>query len=192
MFCFAAINIKRCPGKRPGFVQFMENLESHEIYECHFPVLESHGRLNLCLVDKSWKLSTQEKLWHRQVIKQCKRHALWFMPDSPFFEVGMPNNPFKNKDSFETFRKRQLNLRSWKTSEGHRKSHGKSWNLKSSKEYEPCRRDFCEMSPLSSPLLAVLLICSTFPCNRQRPGSITIQIIPNLTRNSMYSLRWVC
>ena len=39
---------------------------------------------------------------------------------------------------FEIFRKRQLNQRSWKTGKGHRKSHGKSWNLKnSSLEYEP-------------------------------------------------------
>ena len=89
-------------------------------------------------------------------------------------------------------------LRSWKTREGHRKSRGKSWNLKSSKGYEPCRLDyqlwFGKWGPLSSPssLLAVLLICSTFPFNRQRPGSITIQIIPSLTRNSMYSLRWAC
>ena len=31
----------------------------------------------------------------------------------------------------------QRNLRSWKAWKGHGKSHGKSWNLKSSKEYEP-------------------------------------------------------
>ena len=35
------------------------------------------------------------------------------------------------------FWKWQLNLRSWKAWKGHGKSHGKSWNLKSSKEYEP-------------------------------------------------------
>lgn len=26
-----------------GFVRVMKNVESHEIYEFHFPVLESHG-----------------------------------------------------------------------------------------------------------------------------------------------------
>ena len=86
----------------------MENLESHEIYEFHFPRLESHGKLKPCLVDKSLKMSMQEKLWQRQLMKQCERHAFWFRPDSSFVEVGMPNNSFKNKVSFETFRKWKL------------------------------------------------------------------------------------
>ena len=34
--------------------------------------------------------------------------------------------------------KLQMKLRSWKTRKGHEKSHGKSWNLKNSEEYEPC------------------------------------------------------
>ena len=41
----------------------------------------------------------------------------------------------ENKDDF---RKSQLNLRSWKTRKSQGKDHGKSWDLKSSKEYEPC------------------------------------------------------
>ena len=41
----------------------------------------------------------------------------------------------ENKDDF---RKWQLNFRSWKTRKSHGKDHGKSWDLKSSKEYEPC------------------------------------------------------
>ena len=36
------------------------------------------------------------------------------------------------------FRKWQLNFRSWKTRKSQGKGHGKSWDLKSSKEYEPC------------------------------------------------------
>ena len=72
--------------------------------------LESHGKLKPCLVDKSLKLSTQEKLWQGQLMKQCERHAFWFRPDSPFVEMGMPNNFSKNKDSFEAFRKRQLKV----------------------------------------------------------------------------------
>ena len=72
--------------------------------------LESQGKLKPRLVDKSLKLSTQEKLWQRQLMKQCERHAFWFRPDSRLVEVGMPNNSFKNKDSFETFRKRQLKI----------------------------------------------------------------------------------
>lgn len=72
--------------------------------------LESQGKLKPCLVDKSLKLSTQEKLWQRQLVKQCERHAFSFKPDSRFVEVGMPNSSFKNKDSFETFRKRRLKI----------------------------------------------------------------------------------
>ena len=37
----------------------------------------------------------------------------------------------------EDFRKWQLNFRSWKTRKSQGKGHGKSWDLKSSKEYEP-------------------------------------------------------
>ena len=40
----------------------------------------------------------------------------------------------ENKDDF---RKSQLNLRSWKTRKSQGKDHGKSWDLKSSKEYKP-------------------------------------------------------
>ena len=40
----------------------------------------------------------------------------------------------ENKDDF---RKWQLNFRSWKTRKGHGKDHGKSWDLKSTKECEP-------------------------------------------------------
>ena len=36
LFRFPSINIKRCPENRPRFLQFMETLESHEIYEIHF------------------------------------------------------------------------------------------------------------------------------------------------------------
>ena len=43
-------------------------------------------------------------------MKQCERHAFLFRPDSPFVEMGMPNNFSKNKDSFEAFRKRQLKV----------------------------------------------------------------------------------
>ena len=43
----------------------------------------------------------------------------------------------KNKDIFDNSGKRQLNFRSWKTGRSHGKDHGKSWNLKSSKEYKP-------------------------------------------------------
>ena len=42
-----------------------------------------------------------------------------------------------NKDDFENFRKWQLNFRSWKTGKG----HGRSRDLKSSKEYEPWTRN---------------------------------------------------
>ena len=72
------------------------------------------------------KLSKQEILWQRRVTKQWEGHALWFRPDSLFVEVGMPKTTI-NKDSFETFWKRRLNLRRpWKSREGHGK---KSWKI---------------------------------------------------------------
>ena len=42
------------------------------------------------------------------------------------------------KDDFDNFRNWQLNLGAWKTGISLGKGHGKSWNLKSSKGYEPC------------------------------------------------------
>jgi len=48
----------------------------------------------------------------------------------------------KNKDDIDRFWKWQLNFRTWKTGKSHRKGHGKSWNLKSSKEYESCQYIF--------------------------------------------------
>lgn len=43
----------------------------------------------------------------------------------------------QNKDSFETFWKQQVNVGSWKIGRGNGKSHGKSWNSKSSKCTNP-------------------------------------------------------
>ena len=42
-------------------------------------------------------------------------------------------------DEFDNFRKWQLNFGSWKTGKSYGRGHGKSWNLKSSKEYEDWR-----------------------------------------------------
>ena len=56
----------------------------------------------------------------------------------------------ENKDDF---RRRQRNFRSWKTRKSHGKDHGKSWDLKSSKEYEPRVRCNIEVG---------LTICSFF------------------------------
>ena len=58
------------------------------------------------------------------MIDQHEWYALWWTDNS------------LNKESPKNFWKWQLNLRSGKTYKGHGKSHGKSWNLKSLKEYE--------------------------------------------------------
>ena len=58
--------------------------------------------------------------------KQHKWHIFWWKP--------------KFVESFENFQKWQHNLRLWKTWNTYGKSHGKSWNFKSSKEYEPWTR----------------------------------------------------
>ena len=51
----------------------------------------------------------------------------------------------KTRMIFYKFWKWQLNFRPWKTGKSHRKGHGKSWNLKSSKEYEPWRIARCSI-----------------------------------------------
>ena len=52
-----------------------------------------------------------------------------------FFCKENSKNIPKMKDDFQ---KKMVKFRSWKTWRSHGKGHGKSWNFKSSKEYEPC------------------------------------------------------
>ena len=45
------------------------------------------------------------------------------------------------KDDFDNFRKRKVNVRSWKTGKSLGKGHGKSWNLKTQKSANPPLRE---------------------------------------------------
>ena len=59
----------------------------------------------------------------------------WNLGIGFFCEENSKNIP-KMKDDFQE--KLMVKFRSWKTWRSHGKGHGKSWNFKSSKEYEPC------------------------------------------------------
>ena len=45
----------------------------------------------------------------------------------------------KTYPKWKMISKKMVKFRSWKTWRSHGKGHGKSWNFKSSKEYEPCK-----------------------------------------------------
>ena len=93
---------------------------------------------------------------------------------------------------FLNFWKWQLNLRSGKTWKGHGKSHGKSWNLKGSKEYEPCFRmkSACIYRHLSLKGYLILLVnlVIIYFCRRPEFDAAALENRNHLP--SLDSLRW--
>ena len=97
---------------------------------------------------KSWNLSISVsrpgKLWNL-IVGYAKAWKIIVCVVRKLLQVSISTDKIKyrqvmsedtrNKDDF---RKWPLNFRPWKTRKSHGKDHGKSWDLKSSKEYEPC------------------------------------------------------
>ena len=81
----------------------------------------------------------QGKIGQGQVIKWRERNVFRWTPEFVSVELSYVKKIPKNKGSFEKFWKWQLNLRWWKTWKRLSKTlMEKSWNLKSSEDYEPC------------------------------------------------------
>ena len=126
-----------------GFVQVMENVESHGILEFNLPGLESHGKWKLCLVDecnllqimtKQGQLKIKRSNWTARttrILVNNKVCVCWTV-------YGKKKNMLRQWKVWKfSVGNWQLSPRSWKTWKGHENYHGKPWNLKTStKEYE--------------------------------------------------------
>ena len=88
-------------------------------------------RISFSRPGKSWNLSVGHgKSWKMVLIVQNKLGKLFF--------VRKRVKRTRNQEKFWKFPRKMVKFRSWETLKSHGKGHGKSWNFKSSKEYEPC------------------------------------------------------
>ena len=93
-------------------------------------------RISFSRPGKSWNLGVGHGKSRKMMFIKSSFHKLFFF----FFCEENNKNVPKMKDVIS---KKMVKFRSWKTWRSHGKGHGKSWNFKSSKEYEPCKYILC-------------------------------------------------
>ena len=85
-------------------------------------------RISFSRPGKSWNLGVDHgKSWKIMFFKKYKINWGFFAKEI-----------VETYPKWKTISKEMVKFRSWKTWRSHGKGHGKSWNFKSSKEYEPC------------------------------------------------------
>ena len=92
------------------------------------------GKWNFCLGDWSLQMTKQGQLKIKRT-KQCERHAFWWTLEFVSVELFNVKKYMLKQGKFWKFSKVTAKPKAMENSKGYGNSHGKSWNLKTSKEY---------------------------------------------------------